>query len=555
MKRWLLVTLALLIPMMLFTAGLTHGRPRDEYSPSTVKNAWLNSQTVYHPDAFAYVGKPYRMLLTREWNPHYYHNPPLNIYTNLALFWASGAENMPHNVQYGEREIAPFQLYIMARYMSALYMLLTVVFTYAAGRIVFDRRAGLLAAALTGLSPLVVQHAHYATPNAETTMLATAALLLAFIILKQRVSPRLPLWSVYLIAGLLVGLTMATRYNAVVVGMVTGLAMLTDWWRHRQWAPLVVGLLVMPVGFAIGTPGIILATQEVIDWITDIVQKYAEVGGGDGFTTASQGLSGFYYHWRYAALVAVGPGAVVAALVGLGITFQRQTRRIDWRTTWAGVVLVLYMLVYTGLALRGKRIQANLLFPLIAPLALLAGYGITRLWQQTGLARRLAVGLAVLALAWPGALSARLAVLLATPDNRIDAQEWIYEHVPRGASVYLLGAYNVPVDPLDYRISQTYKGGAGPGNVRQSDVQIIVYSDAAPFLILRDRTLSSDAAITREEQIQRVLANNWIELAHFERKYWPGQNLPPDDVSYWHQFAITIYCNPADCPVALPGDD
>jgi hypothetical protein len=30
---------------------------------------------------------------------------------------------------------------------------------------------------------------------------------------------------------------------------------------------------------------------------------------------------------------------------------------------------------------------------------------------------------------------------------------------------------------------------------------------------------------------------------------WPGKNLPPDDVSYWHQMGITIYCNPANCPV------
>ncbi len=57
---------------------------------------------------------------------------------------------MPHNKTYDDRAIAPFQLYVMAQYMSALYMLVSVVLTYAAGRTAFNRRAGLIAAAGRG---------------------------------------------------------------------------------------------------------------------------------------------------------------------------------------------------------------------------------------------------------------------------------------------------------------------------------------------------------------------------------------------------------------------
>jgi len=222
MKRVLVWAIALLIPMALYTAGLAHGRPDPAYSRSIVQNAWLNPSTIYHPDEFAYVGIPYRMLLQDEWNPHYYHNPSLNLYTNLGVFWLTGAETLPHRIKYGDREIAPFQLYVMARALSALYMLLTIPLTYAAGRLAFGRRAGSLAAALVALSPLTVEHAHYATPNAQTTLLATAALLVGLIILKGKFPARLPDWTVYLIGGLLVGLTMAARYNAVVVGLVVG---------------------------------------------------------------------------------------------------------------------------------------------------------------------------------------------------------------------------------------------------------------------------------------------------------------------------------------------
>ncbi len=77
MKRYWLYAIVLLVPAALYSAGLDYGQPRPEYSPSTVQHAWLNPASVYHPDAFAYVGIAYRMLLHDDWNPHYYHNPPL----------------------------------------------------------------------------------------------------------------------------------------------------------------------------------------------------------------------------------------------------------------------------------------------------------------------------------------------------------------------------------------------------------------------------------------------------------------------------------------------
>ena len=540
-RRW---TIAGIVLVALYTSGLAHGRPRPEYSPTTVQDAWLNGATVYHPDEFAYVGIPFRMLLTNEWNPHYYHNPSLTIYTNVGLFALAGAENFPHDLSYDDRAIAPFQLYVMARYLSALVTLLSVVLTYVAGRVAFNRRAGLVAAALVGLSPLMVQHAHYATPNAQTTMLATAALMMGVIILKDAYSPRLPVWLVYMAGGLLVGLTMSARYNAAVVGLVTGLALLTAGWRHRSWLPVVLGFAMMPLGFVIGTPGAVLVTSEVVQQVREILNWYRERGDGPGFTT-DRGLSGLYYHWRYIVLIAVGPAGIAAALVGLGAAL--------WTRRWMGIVFTLYLVTYTVLALPGRRIQANLLLPPVAPLALLAGYGVVWTWERLARRRWLTEGLVVLLLAWPVTVSLLFAYRIVMPDNRMRAQEWIYEHVPRGTRVYLLGPYNVPLDPLDYKIRQTYAREAKPDDIRESKVPIIVYSDAYPFLVLRDPALSKDFpnAPDREREITRILDTDWIELARFERTPWPAENFPPDDVSYWHQIEIVIYCNPADCPVGI----
>jgi 4-amino-4-deoxy-L-arabinose transferase-like glycosyltransferase len=545
MKRYWLYALLLLVPMALNSAGLDYGRPRPEYAPSTAQTAWLNPEAVYHPDAFAYVGIAYRMLLHGDWDPHYYHNPPVNIYTNMGLFWLSGALDMPHDSTYDDRSIAPFQLYVMAEYMSALYMLLTVVMAYAAGHVAFRRGAGLMAGGIVALSPLIVQHAHYASPNAQTTMISTAALLAGLVIVRGRYGGRM--WGVYIAGGLLVGLTMATRYNAVVVGMVTGLAMLTDGWRKRRWGPVAAGFVAMPVGLVIGLPGLILVPSEVIGQVRDILNVYRNEGGGDGFT-AGRGLESIFIHWRYTVLMVVGPVTTLAALAGLALT-QRRWRTARWPEAWIGAVLAGYMLVYTILALTGRRIQANLLFPLIVPLALLAGYGVTWLWRRTGRRPWIAAGLTAILLAWPAVLSLLFVYRVATPDNRERALAWLYQHVPRGSTVHVLEPYNVPVDPLDYRVSVTFAREVGPRALSRMKAQVIVYSDAYPFLVLRDPALSSANGIAQAEAIRDILETEWIKLATFKRMPWPGEHLPPDDVSYWHQVGITIYCNPANCPV------
>jgi hypothetical protein len=79
---------------------------------------------------------------------------------------------------------------------------------------------------------------------------------------------------------------------------------------------------------------------------------------------------------------------------------------------------------------------------------------------------------------------------------------------------------------------------------------VIVYSDAYPHSILRDLTLTEDPTeIQNTEATIQHLQSQWIELARFSRTYWPGQDIAPDDVSFWHQMEIVVYCNPTNCPV------
>jgi hypothetical protein len=74
--------------------------------------------------------------------------------------------------------------------------------------------------------------------------------------------------------------------------------------------------------------------------------------------------------WWVIALVGL------AALYGTGIDFGRMS------SAYATPNAQTTMFTTAALVLPGKRLQANLLFPLIAPLALLAGYAAVRIGER-----------------------------------------------------------------------------------------------------------------------------------------------------------------------------
>ncbi len=563
-KDRVFVVLLLLICGLLYTSGLDYGRPLPEYNPSTVEYGWLNSATIFHPDAYFYASIPYAMLLRgiSPVKPNFYENPSLTIDLNLVMSWLSNATSLYHGSidphappadnselqcevpappdSRCQRQITPFSVYVVARWVSVLMMLIAVSVVYTGGRLVFNRRVGLLAAALVGFSPMVVQFAHYENPGAPTLAVSSAALFMSLILMKRQSPSR----KMYIAAGLLVGLSASARYNAGVVGVVLLVACIVNWRRNRQIAPPLIGLAVVPIGFLIATPGAIFEFRVFFENVRYILLYYGSRGGGPGWTTSGS-LQSIGYYWRYVFLIVIGPLTSIATLFGL-FRLLKRFRAKDF-PFWMGVGLVAYMLVYTGFALSSIRLNPNLLIPMITPVALVGAYGFDSLPSLS--VRWGRVILALVMLAWPVYLAVSAAGLFAREDNRMLAQDWIYQHVPRDTPVSLVGSYNVPLDPRDYPPTQAF-GWAAADDDPLWNAPLIIYSDSYPHAVLRDLNLVQKPvdAQDAETTLQR-LQKDWIEVARFPRVYWAGQDIPPDDTSLLHQMEIVIYCNPTTCPV------
>src|SRR5205823_3999485 len=117
------------------------------YSRAEIEAGHTNPQSITHPDEFNIVARAYQMVTFRRPNPDFFEQPSLFIYLNAAMNVLSG-DTAAFSVSptIGQREIAPFSVYVVGRVLAALMAILGVAFIYAAGRWLFGETAGLLAA-------------------------------------------------------------------------------------------------------------------------------------------------------------------------------------------------------------------------------------------------------------------------------------------------------------------------------------------------------------------------------------------------------------------------
>ena len=172
-----------------------------------------------HPDEWAVADEAMRMLRTGEYTPFSYTYPPLYTYMQVGVatfhfLWGAGA-----GLYRTPADIDPVRFYVWARALTALLGTGAVALTFLAGRSLYGRTAGLLAAALIAVMPAVAGDAHYVTTDTPAMFFT----LLAFLaIARLGVAPehdggRETLRSTLalaFVAGFGVGIATATKWNA-----------------------------------------------------------------------------------------------------------------------------------------------------------------------------------------------------------------------------------------------------------------------------------------------------------------------------------------------------
>ncbi|HVW18747.1 MAG TPA: glycosyltransferase family 39 protein [Solirubrobacteraceae bacterium] len=363
-------------------------------------------------------------LFGHSWEPpgRYFVNPPAFTYLLHVVFavWFGGREGVYHAFA-----TDPGAVFAVGRVCAAVLGTLAVWLVYLAGARFFDRRVGLLGAALMAVSFLPVFYSRLALNDVPT--LAPLCLSLwgvAGVLRGGRTRD-------YVVAGAGLGLATATKYTGgiVIVPLLAacGAQMLAPAGRGAAVRGLLAAAACALAAFVIANP------YAVIDFsaFRDGLSHQTTAADADlGKLGLSQTNGYLYYLWT----LSWGMGWVaLLGAIGGALALARDERRLAVVLVPAPLLFVLFMGSQT-------RFFGRWLLPIFPIVALLAAYFLLELAEAAGRRRpalRPALAtLAALALCGQGLVySVHGGLVNAREDTRNIVRRWMVDHIPVRAKI------------------------------------------------------------------------------------------------------------------------
>jgi asparagine N-glycosylation enzyme membrane subunit Stt3 len=378
-----------------------------------------NSDEATHfvPHAIGFFG--------HDLNPHYFLNPPAYSYLLYIVLelWFGSADTIRHLYT-----TDPTAVFVVARVVAAVLGTVSVLLLYLAGRRLFDRDVGLLAAAVLAFAFLPVFYSHAALNDVPTLAPITLSLYgIAGVLRRSRRRD-------YAVAGIGIGLAAATKYTGGVMLVCLVFAALCEGSTSSIAAAgrrlgLAVGLAVL--SFFIANP---YALLDLHSFLTGVNQQASLSAGPDPVKLGTRPGNGFtYYLWTFTwglgwvpTLAAVGGGVLLLARRRIGLALVM-------------FPALVFFLVYMG---DQPRYFGRWLMPIFPIVALLGAYALVELVRW--LSRRGSLPLpligavaAVLVLAQSVVADIHNDAVLSRPDTRNLTRTWMVRHVPAGAKVVI----------------------------------------------------------------------------------------------------------------------
>ncbi|MBI4348768.1 MAG: glycosyltransferase family 39 protein [Elusimicrobia bacterium] len=309
---------------------------------------------------------------------------------------------------------SPGPFYLLGRALSAAASLAALLPVHRAASTWLGPTGALGAVGLLAVSPVVVEAAHAAKP--EAAMFALAAVAWGFAAAYVAEGRRRSL----VLAGAACGLAMATQYTAAVLGAMLASAWLARRLRDEAAAPadFVFACAAAAAGRFVGAPYTFLDFPAFRKAMADVAALEAAAGGHTGPAVVLANLACFGGPWL---------GGLAAAWGGVDLL-----RRDRPRALWLLVPVLAYLAILSWSAEGGWPRYALAAFP---GLALLAGAGLEAAAAALGV-RAAAAALAVVLL--PGLWkSAAFDRMITRPDTRTLSARWIEGNVPPGKALLL----------------------------------------------------------------------------------------------------------------------
>jgi 4-amino-4-deoxy-L-arabinose transferase-like glycosyltransferase len=370
-------------------------------------------------------------MLGGNLNPDgYFGNPPAFTYllAGLLKLWLGGRAR---GIYYSPNST---EVWLLARVTSGVLGTLAVWLLYLTGARLFDRRAGLLAAAVMAVAFLPVFYGKLALNDSPTLLPICLSLWGSAGIV------RFGRGRDFAIAGLGLGLAAATKYTGGIVALplIAAAASRVSAPGRRLRAALwtVLAGVIALAAFVAANPYSVIDFHRFIHQLAR--QSSESEGNGKLGLTYASGV--FYYLWSITWGVGWVPAA--AAIAGVAVLALR-------RAFWTVALLLPAVVAYLAFMGVQGRYFGRWVLPIVPIVCLLGACAVTGTADLVA-RRRPRVALAGLVLAGvvmcgQGLVySVHSGLVNARADTRNVARLWLLAHVPRGAQIVLPGLPHAP---------------------------------------------------------------------------------------------------------------
>ncbi len=401
------LSLLLAIGLLIRLWGIKHGLPY-----------------LYNLDEGAHFVPKAVAFFSGDFNPHYFINPPAFTYLLYAvfLFYFGGADAVQSAYAVDQETV-----FIVARATSAVLGTVAIGLVAAVGVRLFDRRVGIVAAALMAFAFLPVYYSHLALNDVPTLVPILVSLYgSAGILTRDRRSD-------WVLAGLGLGLAAATKYTAAIVLVPLLAAAAYQFMHGRRWNALILlgitGVISLVV-FIVVNPYSVLSGAEFRQAL--LKQQTAAGDLGKLGQTESSGIR--YYLWS----LTWGIGWIPAIAAGFGAVL------LFIRDRWRGIFLVVFPLAFILYMGTQGRFFGRWLIPILPAVILLASYAAVSAIDRISFPARIRWAGGTVFVAITVALVLQAVVhsvnvdrALSRADTRNLARDWLVKNVPAGSKVVI----------------------------------------------------------------------------------------------------------------------
>ncbi len=429
---------------------------------------------VYHPDEPVNVAIIQTIFKTGDLNPHTSFYPPLFYHLNTIAYMPyyfigklAGVFSKPTDIP------APMMLamgtgrspmpttFLLGRGFTMIFSVASAVLVMLAGWQVTQRfSVGLLAALMMSVSPTVVSHSRFITPDTFLVFFVLLSFMGSVLIFRRGKT-----WH-YVLAGVATGLVAATKYNGALVVLTLPLAQLFSSRPKGLREPrLYLALGASAITFFLAAPAVV----GYQDFMTNFLYN-ARV-----YSTGHPGMEGNTLNWYLSYLWRVEGPVALLAVIGTIYCIGIRSKELGL----LAIFPLIYFVFISNFVVRNDRT----LLPVMPFLFMMASAflmslresihipGIDKKWLSLA-----ASILVMLSVSWLCISTVQNTIRLTTIDSRETARAWIDYNLPGGSRV-ALESYSPYVDPQRFIVQGQVKMiDQSPDWYVANDIQYLVFS-------------------------------------------------------------------------------